>query len=158
MNVAQPGPMQQPNLSGNGDPLPANNSQPSSSLLQPRNVQPNPNEWKYQRRRRRPQGLKGTVEGTHFKAGPSPNRDLWIFNVDSTINDDDLRKYIAEGGNKQERNINIRKWEARYKSHYSSKCFRLTIGLEDYKIVYDSEFRPKDIGVRKYWVEQGEDD
>jgi hypothetical protein len=139
------------NVSG-GQP-PANNQQQQ----QPRLDSAPRNDWKQQGRRRRAPGLKGTVEGTHFKAGPSPNRDLWIFNVDQSIGDDDLKEYIAKGGNKQEKQIQIRKWEPRYQPHYSSKRFRLTIGLEDYQTVYDAEFWPKDIGVRKYWVDPNED-
>lgn len=119
---------------------------------------PSRNQWRQQGRPKRQQGIKGSVEGTNFKAGPSPNRDLWVFNVDHSIDDDDLRHYIAQGGNKKSKAIEIRKWDPRYKDHYSSKCFRLTIGLDDYKTVYSSEFWPKDIGVRKYWVNPNDDE
>lgn len=106
--------------------------------------------------KRRPTGLQGSAEGTTLKAGPGANRDLWIYNVHMDMEDDTLRKFIEEGGSKKERKVNIRKWEPRYSDDFDSKRFRLTISKSDYEYVYDANFWPLDISVRKYWLSKEE--
>ena len=87
-----------------------------------------------------------------MKAGAGPSRDLWIFNVHKDMKDNDLRNYVADGGGTKEKKVNIRSWEARYNDDQDSKQFRLTISKQDYDYVYKTEFWPKDISVRKYYL------
>ena len=102
--------------------------------------------------RKKTPSLQGTATGTRFKAGLGPNRDLWIYNVDYEMQDDDLKKFIEEGGSNRSGKVHVRLWEPRYNPEWDTKRFRLTIGLSDYDRVFTSEFWPQDIGVRKYWV------
>ena len=66
------------------------------------------------------------------------------------MDDAALRKFIEEGGATQTQQVHIRLWEPRYKSHYDTKCFRLTIAKKDYEYVFNCDFWPEDISVRKY--------
>ena len=96
--------------------------------------------------------LQGTVKNTGIKPGRAPDRDLWIFNVDKETDDNELRSYIAEGGNAKSKPIGIRKWEPQYKEEFYTKCFRLTISKDDYETVFNADFWPDSIKIRKYWV------
>ena len=102
--------------------------------------------------RKKTPSLQGSAAGTRFKAGLGPNRDLWIYNVDYEMQDDDLKKFIEEGGSNMSGKVHVRRWEPRYNPGWDTKRFRLTIGLNDYERVFTSEFWPQDIWVRKYWV------
>ena len=102
--------------------------------------------------RRRTPPLQGSALNTEMKAGAGPSRDLWIFNVHKDMDDNDLRGYVEDGGGTKERKVNIRSWEARYNDEQDSKQFRLTISKQDYDYVYKTEFWPKDISVRKYYL------
>ena len=108
--------------------------------------------------RKRPAPMQGTAVDTNIKAGKGPKRDLWIYNVHRDMSDEDLRKYIEDGGSQQERKVNIRLWEPRYKDFHEYKCFRLTISKTDYDYVYKPEFWPMDIHFRKYWLDKAEID
>ena len=109
------------------------------------------------KRQRRTQGLHGKATGSHIKGRTGgPNRDFWISNVDKEINDDDLKSFIVIGGSQNQGNIEIRLWEKRYKDHFDTKCFRLTIGKSDYEKLYSEDFWPEDIHIRKYWVSSNE--
>ena len=103
-------------------------------------------------RNRRNQSIQGSAADTDVKAGPGPNRDLWIYNVDKAMSDDDLRTFVEEGGSSKSAPVHIRLWEPRYETHWDTKKFRLTIGLSDYNRVFNADFWPKDIWIRKYWV------
>ena len=103
-------------------------------------------------RSRQNQRIQGSANNTDVKAGPGPNRDLWIYNVDKEMDDQQLRKFIEDGGSSKSGKVHIRLWEARYEDHWDTKKFRMTIGLSDYARVFTEEFWPKDIYVRKYWV------
>ena len=72
------------------------------------------------------------------------------------MNDDELKKFVENGGSSGGNNIEVRCWEARYKENYNTKCFRLTIGKSDYDRVYKEDFWPNDIYVRKYWLSNEE--
>ena len=98
------------------------------------------------------QVIQGSAADTNFKAGSGPNRDLWIYNVDKEMKDDELRKFIEDGGSDNGEKVHIRLWEPRYEEHWDTKRFRLTIGLADYTRVFTADFWPKGILVRKYWV------
>ena len=112
--------------------------------------------WRQQKSKEAPrkktQAIQGSAQGTELKAGLGPNRDLWIYNVDNEMEDDDLRTFIENGGSNKSGKVHIRLWEPRYKPEWDSKKFRITIGLMDYSRVFTEEFWPKDIFVRKYWV------
>ena len=77
---------------------------------------------------RQNQGIQRTADGTQVKAGPGPNRDLWIYNVDKTMEDEQLRKFIEDGGSSKAGKVHIRLWEPRYQAQWDTKKFRLTIG------------------------------
>ena len=100
--------------------------------------------------------LQGTATNTEIKAGKGPNRDLWIFNVDKDMTDEALRSYIAAGGSGKQKQINIRLFEPRYRLGAESKQFRLTIGINDFDYVYNSEFWPLDVSIRRYWLSEEE--
>ena len=102
--------------------------------------------------RKRPPGIQGSATGIQFKAGQGPNRDLWIQNVDKDIDDEELKKFVEEGGSQKSGNVDVRLWKGHYEPHWKTKRFRLTIGLSDYERVFHADFWPKDIWVRKYWV------
>ena len=180
-NPAQPtpGPSSQPNTLGAWErPLEIKSTQPiktyatfaATSTSMPNNNKESENEasndWQQQRHERRKQKTQGTnnriktitglAPGTQVKSSGGPNRDLWVFNVHKDMKDDDLYNFIADGGSKQTRKVNIRQWHPRYKEHYEHKCFRLVIGKCDYDYVFDEEFWPLDISVRKYWLSKEE--
>ena len=51
------------------------------------------------KRRRQPIGIQGKAEGTNIKSrNGGPNRDLWISNVDASMEDNDLKMFIENGG------------------------------------------------------------
>ena len=106
--------------------------------------------------RKRPTPMKGTAKETGIKAGKGPNRDIWVYNVDKAITDEQMKKYIEEGGSSKKRDVVIRMWEPRYKDTQDSKCFRLTIAKNDYDYVFNPEFWPMDINFRKYWLSEKE--
>lgn len=119
------------------------------------------NEWRRPRhhmlgerkRNNRAQGLRGKAAGTEIKSRiGGPNRDMWISNVDRSMSDENLKTFIEGGGSQKSGNVDIRLWEARYIETYDTKCFRLTIGKSDYERVYNEDFWPEDIHVRKYWL------
>ena len=107
--------------------------------------------------RRQPRSLQGNADSTTVKGVPeqAPDRDLWISNIDMTI-DDVMKDFTAKGGSKADAPMEVRKLEKRYKDDFRWKCFRLTISKMDYSRVYDSEFWPKNIRFRKYWVTENE--
>ena len=94
--------------------------------------------------------LHGTATGTSMKAGPGPNRDLWVYNIHREMDDAALRLFIEEGGATRKQRVQVRVWDPRYKPHYDTKCFRLTIPKKDYEYVFNCDFWPEDISVRKY--------
>lgn len=100
--------------------------------------------------------LQGSANNTVIKAGKGPSRDLWIFNVDKDMSDDTLRSYISEGGSKKQNTVNIRLFEPRYKAGAESKQFRLTISKNDYDYVYQADFWPVDVSVRRYWLSEAD--
>ena len=106
--------------------------------------------------RKRPTPMKGTAKETGIKAGKGPNRDIWVYNVDKDITDEEMKNYIEEGGSSKERTVDIRMWEPRYKDTHDSKCFRLTIAKTDFDYVFNPEFWPLDINFRKYWLSKKE--
>ena len=106
--------------------------------------------------RKRPAPMQGTATDTLIKAGSGPSRDLWVYNVHRDMSDDDLQKYIEEGGSTKEKKINVRLWEARYEDHYEHKCFRLTIAKSDYDYVFSPGFWPLNVHFRKYWLNKKE--
>ena len=77
---------------------------------------------------------------------------VWPITWHYEMQDDDLKKFIEEGGSNRSGKVHVRLWEPRYNPEWDTKRFRLTIGLSDYDRVFTSEFWPQDIGVRKYWV------
>lgn len=149
-------------------PLAASAIPRSSSSLQPRSVEspvnsprrqvgqhPNDSdkEWQVKRYKRRPRGIQGKAQGSDIRArAGGPNRDLWISNVDSSMEDDTLKDFIENGGSTKTSKIQVRLWEKRYTDGSGSKRFRLTIGKSDYDKVYNADFWPSDIEVRKYWL------
>ena len=73
------------------------------------------------------------------------------------ITDADLESLIANGGSKQDGKMYVRLFDKRYQDDVSTKCFRLTVALEDYSKVYDTEFWPKGVRITKYWVKKDND-
>lgn len=109
------------------------------------------------KRVRRIAGLKGKAQGTVIRSrAGGPNRDLWISNVDLSMEDDELKSFIEKGGSNSNGKVDIRLWEPRYSEGYDSKRFRLTIGLDDYERVYSEDFWPENIHIRKYWLSSEE--
>ena len=72
------------------------------------------------------------------------------------MDDEVLRNFVANGGSTKQKEVKIRLWESRYKDTYDHKCFRLTIGLCDYDYVFNRDFWPLDISVRRYWLAKEE--
>ena len=109
--------------------------------------------WKNRRKPRSTPGIKGKGMDQNIKGRTGgPNRDLWISNIDSSIDDNDLKEFIESGGSTKAGQIQIRFWQKRYTDRSESKCFRFTIGRSDYDKVYNENFWPSDIEVRKYWL------
>ena len=97
--------------------------------------------------------IQGTASGTGVKAGPGPNRDIWVCNVDKEVSDEDMKRFIEEGGSEKVGRVTVRLWEPRYKPEWDSKRFRLTIPLCDYEKVFTAEFWPENVWIKKYWVD-----
>ena len=121
----------------------AGNVGPSTSAA----VQPRENDWqevKHKKKRKPTEVLQGQAKDTNIKAGKiaTPDRDFWISNVDLTMDDKALQEFIENGGSTKDGKLNLRLFERRYKDDFTTKCFRITIGAEDYKRVYNSEFWP----------------
>ena len=133
-------------LSGNWE------RQPHQKRLDNRNAKRNE---KQNNQRRRPPGIQGKATGTQFKTGTGPNRDLWIQNVDKDMEDDTFRQFVEEGGSKKSGKVDIRLLQAHDEEYWTTKSYRLTIGLADFDRVFNEEFWPKNIWVRKYWVNFG---
>ena len=64
------------------------------------------------------------------------------------MQDEELRKFIEEGGRSKSGKVHIHLWEPRYQPDWDTKKFLITIGMTDYNRVYTSEFWPQDIWVR----------
>ena len=97
--------------------------------------------------------IQGTATGTGMKGGPGPNRDLWVCNVDKDISDEDMKTFVEQGGSQKSGKVNVRLWEPRYQPHWDNKRFRLTIPLCDYERVFNAEFWPEQVWIKKYWVD-----
>ena len=100
-----------------------------------------------------PRRIQGTATGTGVKAGPGPSHDLWVCNVDKDTDDEDMKKFIEEGGSNKSGKVTVRLWEPRYKPEWDNKRFRLTIPLCDYNRVFNAEFWPENVWIKKYWVD-----
>ena len=143
-------------------PILQHGKQPTANLV--KNVEPSTssatkpgnNEWQeVAKKKRKPtKVLHGSAKDTNIKAGntPTPDRDFWISNIDLTMSDESLKEFIQNGGSKEDGQVKLRLFEPRYKDDFTTKCFRITIGVEDYKKVYNPEFWPEDIRIRKYWI------
>ena len=101
---------------------------------------------------RQPKRIQGKANSTAVKAGLGPDRDLWIYNVDKNMADNDLKTFIENGGCTGKSKVLIRLLEPRYEDHWESKRFRLTIPLSHYENVFNEEFWPENIWLKKYWV------
>ena len=97
--------------------------------------------------------IQGTATGTGMKAGPGPNRDIWVCNVDKEVSDEGMKQFIEDGGSSKSGKVTVRLWEPRYKPEWDSKRFRLTIPLCDYDRVFSADFWPEKVWIKKYWVD-----
>ena len=101
---------------------------------------------------RKPLRIQGKSTCPNIKAGLGPDRDFWIYNVDRSMADADLRTFIENGGCTKKNKVVVRQLEPRYEEHWDSKRFHLTIPLSHYEDVFSEEFWPENIWLKKYWV------
>ena len=100
-------------------------------------------EWKEVRPRRK--AVIGTSKcNSKFKGAPPPDRDLFLYRVDSDFNESNVTEHI-EDNNVKVRNIEIKSVdEARFKS------FKITVSVKDVEKMLHDDFWPEGVMIRRW--------
>lgn len=88
----------------------------------------------------------GNKTNCEIKGAPEPNRDLFIFRLDSDTTDTSLRKYITEKG------ITVRELELKSNAEAKFKSYRLSVPKTQFAKLLDGDMWPEGVGVRKFFV------
>jgi hypothetical protein len=90
-------------------------------------------------------GKKRTqVQFGSFKGAPEPSRDLFVFRVDPNTDQADLFKFV------QSQSVQVRGLSLVSHKDAVFKSFKLTVGLPDLETVFDNDFWPTGVHVRRY--------
>jgi hypothetical protein len=83
-------------------------------------------------------------EGAKVRGAPEPSRHLFIYRVDKSVNDSDMKDYVNEQGVTIQSLACVSHPSAKYKS------FKLTVPISEYERLFSDEMWPEGIRVRKY--------
>ena len=105
---------------------------------------------KQQRRQQNRAAKKEVISGslrnhTSIRVAPEPNRDLFIYRVDTDTKVEDLKTFIAE------KEYAVRSLEVMSKPDSRWKSFKLTVPLSQYSSLFDSSLWPEGICVHHFW-------
>ena len=101
---------------------------------------------KQQRRNERRHNIvKGSAASGTLHGAPEPDRDVFVYRVDSETECDDLKQYM-EGKSFKVRNV-----ELMSNPHSRYKSFKVTIPVSQMPLVFDGEKWPEGVCVRKFY-------
>lgn len=87
---------------------------------------------------------KSSPKSEHFKGAPEPNRDLFIYRVDSSTSETQISSHIVDHG------FTVRNIACVSNPNAKFKSFRLTVPLSEFKDLFDEKIWPCGVRVRKY--------
>ena len=98
-------------------------------------------EKKLQRKKR---VVKGRATNQTLKGAPPPSREVFIYRVDKEATCDELKQYVESG------HVAVRDLVVMSHEHAMFKSFKLTISVADLSKIYDEDFWPDGIMVRRF--------
>ena len=104
-----------------------------------------PHQRKRQRKQNRVVGNKQPLRG-NFTGAPPPQRDIFLYRVNSRATCDDITKHIND------ENMNVTIHDLKCVSHQQAKfkSFRLKVDINDFTRLLDDSIWPRGVYVRKY--------
>lgn len=82
--------------------------------------------------------------GEHFKAGPAPSRDLFIFRVDKSSSDQEIKAHIQNCG------FTVRNLECVSNPDAKYKSLKLSVPAPEFEKLFDDKIWPDGVRVRKF--------
>ena len=100
--------------------------------------------------RRKTKTVTGQADNVRLKGAPLPSRDIFVFRVDRYATEDELKGFIIDNGVPVRELTCVSHADAKYKS------FKLTVSVKDVEKVFDEDFWPCGIMVRRYFAPASE--
>ena len=95
-------------------------------------------------KRRGRQRIQGTVAGSKVRGAPEPRRELFIYRVLPTTDDDIMRDWIVD------LKVNIQDFQRMSHNDSKYKSFKLTVSLQEYMYLFNPGLWPEGVCIGKY--------
>ena len=95
--------------------------------------------------------VKGSAASGTLHGAPEPNRDIFVYRVDSKTKCDDLKEYM------EEKSFKVMNIELKSNSQSRYKSFKVTIPVSQMPLIFDEGKWPEGVCVRKFYQPRNKD-